>query len=198
MDNPIDNLERALSRLPGLGKRSAERVALALVRSPELLADPLMRALADARENVITCPVCGGFTIREMEVCKICNDERRDRSLLCVVEEPSDIIAMERTSIYQGLYHALHGKVSASRGTGPKDLRLTELTNRLQEGEIREIILATGTDLDGDATAEFITQLAKNAAPDIKVTRLAYGLPVDSGIAYSDPITLKRALTGRN
>ncbi len=197
MESPIENLERALSRLPGLGRRSAERAALALVRSPELLADPLARALAAARESVVCCDICGGFTVREANPCPTCVDERRDKSVVCVVEEPGDIIAMERAGIFTGLYHALHGKVSASRGTGPEDLRLDALARRLAQDAIRELILATGTDLDGDATAEFVTALARRTAPDVKITRLAYGLPVDSGIAYSDPITLKRALAGR-
>lgn len=156
-----------------------------------------MRALVDARENVVTCDVCGGFTHRDCNPCKTCMDARRDSSLLCIVEEPGDIIAMERASVFTGLYHALHGKVSASRGTGPKDLRLDALTMRLASGEIHEVILATGTDLDGDATAEFISGLIAKHAPNIHISRLAYGLPVDSGIAYSDPVTLRRALNGR-
>lgn len=198
MESPIENLERALSRLPGFGRRSAQRAALALVRSPETLADPLARALAAARENVVCCDLCGGFTIREANPCPVCSDERRDKSLLCVVEEPGDIMAVEQSGIYNGLYHSLHGKVSASRGTGPADLRLDVLATRLGNSEIKEMILATGTDLDGEATAEFITALAKRVSPHLKVTHLAYGLPVDSAIAYSDPITLKRALAGRS
>ena len=197
MESPIETLERALSRLPGLGRRSAERAALALVRSPETLADPLMRALAEARETVVTCDACGGFTVRGANPCPTCEDPRRDRSLLCVVEEPGDIIAMERAGGFSGLYHALHGKVSASRGTGPADLRLDALADRLAAGSFTEVILATGTDLDGDATAEFVTALVRRAAPAAKVSRLAYGLPVDSGVAYSDPVALKRALAGR-
>ncbi len=196
-DNPIDNLERVLSRLPGLGKRSAERVALALVRSPEILLDPLIRTLAEAREKVITCSVCGGFSVRGEDPCRMCSDYTRENEVLCIVEEPSDIIALERAGIYKGQYHALHGKVSASRGTGPKDLRLEQLRRRIEMGQIKEIILATGTDLDGDATAEYITNLTRQITSEIKITRLAYGLPVDSGIAYSDPVTLKRALQGR-
>lgn len=197
MENPIENLERALSRLPGLGRRSAERAALALVRDPEVLLEPLIHALTVAREEVVCCPVCGGFTVRGESPCSVCQDSLRDPSLLCVVEEPSDIVSMERAHVFKGQYHALHGKVSASRGTGPNDLRLGELTARLYSGTIKEVILATGTDLDGDATAEFITSLIKQTAPAVRITRLAYGLPVDSGIAYSDPITLKRALAGR-
>ena len=197
MENPIENLERALSRLPGLGRRSAERAALAIVRNQEQLCDPLIRALAAARESVVCCDVCGGFTTRDAQPCATCSDPRRNASLLCVVEEPSDIIAMERAGVFNGVYHALHGKVSAARGTGPADLRLDSLSKRLALGQVAEVILATGTDLEGDATAEFVSALVKNISPAIRVSRLAYGLPVDSGIAYSDPVTLRRALQGR-
>lgn len=197
MENPLQNLERALSRLPGLGRRSAERAALALVRQPALLIDPLAEALADARDNVVCCRICGGFTLRSADPCDRCTDERRDAGLLCIVEEPGDITAIERSGAFNGLYHALHGKVSASRGTGPADLRLESLAQRLAAGSFREVVIATGTDLDGDATAEYVSAMVRDTAPSATVTRLAYGLPVDSGIAYSDPITLKRALAGR-
>ena len=195
--NPLENLERALARLPGLGKRSAERAALALVRQPSLLSDPLMAALEEARANVVCCDVCGGFTTRDQNPCPRCSDSSRDATTLCIVEEPGDIASIERAGAFNGLYHALHGKVSASRGTGPGDLRLEALSRRLAEGNFREVILATGTDLDGDATAEFLSSLIRSAAPSARVTRIAFGLPVDSGIAYSDPLTLKRALAGR-
>lgn len=197
MRNPLENLERALARLPGLGRRSAERAALALVRQPQQLCDPLMAALDEARARVVCCSVCGGFTERGEDPCPLCVDPRRDSSTLCVVEEPGDIAAIERAGAFNGLYHSLHGKVSATRGTGPGDLRLEELANRISSGKFREIILATGTDLDGDATAEYISAIVRNCAPGASVTRLAFGLPVDSGISYSDPVTLKRAMAGR-
>ena len=197
MRNPLENLERALARLPGLGRRSAERAALALVRQPSLLAEPLAAALDEARANVVCCDVCGGFTVRAENPSPRCTDATRDAGLLCVVEEPGDIVAMERSGAFRGLYHALHGKVSASRGTGPGDLRLEALAQRLATGAFKEVILATGTDLDGDATAEFLSATITAAAPGVRVTRLAFGLPVDSGIAYSDPLTIRRALAGR-
>jgi len=197
MQNPLENLERALARLPGLGRRSAERAALALVRQPEILADPLLSAIAEARASVVCCDICGGFTLRSENPCPRCTDPMRDTSVLCVVEEPGDIAAIERAGAFNGLYHALHGKVSASRGTGPADLRLDTLAKRLSSEHFREVILATGTDLDGDATAEFLSGMVRSAAPGATVSRLAFGLPVDSGIAYSDPVTLKRALAGR-
>lgn len=197
MKNPLENLERALARLPGLGRRSAERAALAIVRQGALLADPLVAAITEARANVVCCDVCGGFTVRGENPCALCSDPTRDASLLCIVEEPGDIAAIERAGAFGGLYHALHGKVSASRGTGPEDLRLAQLSARLASGFFREIVLATGTDLDGDATAEYVSEMIARTAPGAKVSRLAYGLPVDSGIAYSDPVTLKRAMAGR-
>ena len=151
----------------------------------------------EARANVVCCDVCGGFTTRDQNPCPRCSDSSRDATTLCIVEEPGDIASIERAGAFNGLYHALHGKVSASRGTGPGDLRLEALSRRLAEGNFREVILATGTDLDGDATAEFLSSLIRSAAPSARVTRIAFGLPVDSGIAYSDPLTLKRALAGR-
>lgn len=197
MESPIDNLVRALARLPGLGRRSAERAALALVRQPDGVMDNLQRALAAARENVCCCDICGGFTTRDANPCPLCTDLRRDDGLLCIVEEPGDILAFERAAIFNGRYHSLNGKVSAARGTGPADLRLNALCDRVQSGHFREVVLATATDLEGDATAAFLTELLTARAPGLRVTRLAFGLPVDSGIAYSDPVTLKRALSGR-
>lgn len=197
MESPIDNLVRALARLPGLGRRSAERAALALVRKPESLMENLQQALAAARENVCCCNICGGFTTRDANPCPLCTDPRRDDGILCIVEEPGDILAFERASIFNGRYHSLNGKVSAARGTGPADLRLNALLDRVQAGQFREVVLATATDLEGDATAAFLTELLTKSSPGLRVTRLAFGLPVDSGIAYSDPVTLKRALSGR-
>ena len=196
MESPIDNLVRALSRLPGLGHRSAERASLALVRAPEGSLDALQRALADAREKVCCCDLCGGFTVRDANPCAICSDGLRDASTICVVEEPGDILAFERAGAFRGLYHSLNGKVSAARGTSPADIRLNALVERVRAGGVKEVILATATDMEGDATASFIQELLADV-PGIRLSRLAFGLPVDSGIGYSDPITLKRALSGR-
>ena len=196
MESPLDNLVRALARLPGLGRRSAERAALALVREPEGALDALQRALAAARDQVCCCDVCGGFTVRDANPCAICSDGLRDAATICVVEEPGDILAFERAGVFRGLYHSLNGKVSASRGTGPADVRLNALVDRVRSGGVREVILATATDLEGDATAAFIRELLADV-PDLRISRLAFGLPVDSGIGYSDPVTLRRALSGR-
>ena len=192
---PVDNLIRALAKLPGLGRRSAERAALALLRKPELLLDTLARALQEARAAVCCCSVCGGFTSKEHDPCKLCAGATRDDALLCVVEEPSDIFAIERSGGFNGRYHALMGKLSPARQTGPSDLRLRALAERVARGQVKEVLLALSTDMEGDATAGYIGEILK--ASGVRVTRLAFGLPADSGVGYSDPLTLKRAISGR-
>ena len=192
---PVDNLIRALAKLPGLGRRSAERAALALLRKPELLLDALTAALQEARATVCCCTVCGGFTSREQNPCALCADASRDGAVLCVVEEPSDIFAIERSGGYRGRYHALMGKLSPARQTGPADLRLRALAERVGRGGVTEVLLALSTDMEGDATAGYIGEMLKGSGA--RVTRLAFGLPADSGVGYSDPLTLKRAISGR-
>jgi len=191
----VDNLIRALSKLPGLGRRSAERAALALLRKPDLLLDALVSALQDARASICCCSVCGGFTSKEQDPCKLCTDVARDGAVLCVVEEPSDIFAIERSGGFNGRYHALQGKLSPSRQTGPSELRLRALAERVARGDVKEVLLALSTDMEGDATAGYIGELLKPLG--VRVTRLAFGLPADSGVGYSDPLTLKRAISGR-
>ncbi|MDD4102629.1 MAG: recombination mediator RecR [Kiritimatiellae bacterium] len=191
----IDNLIRALSRLPGLGRRSAERAALALLRRPETLMDGLIAALREARATVCCCSVCGGFTASDRDPCALCSDASRDGAMLCVVEEPSDIFAIERSGGFRGRYHALLGKLSPARQMGPGDLRLQALADRLARGGISEVVLALSTDMEGDATAGYIGEMLKGSG--VRVTRLAFGLPADSGVGYSDPLTLKRAISGR-
>lgn len=196
MATPLDDLIRVLARLPGLGRRSAERAALALARRPEGLLRELQEVLEKARATVRTCEVCGGFTEYDANPCPLCTDERRDNSLICVVEEPGDILAIERAGVYAGRYHALHGKISAARATQPDDLRLNALAARAGREGVSEVILALSTDLEGDATASYIRELLRPLS-QLRITRLAFGLPVDSGVGYSDPLTLKRALGGR-
>lgn len=191
----VNTLIHALSRLPGLGRRSAERAALALMRKPELILDPLVEALREARETVCCCPTCGGFTSKETLPCRLCNDSLRDATLLCVVEEPADIVQIEKTGGFTGHYHALMGKLSPARQTGAAELRLQALTTRIAKGEVKEVILALSTDMEGDLTSGYICEMLKPYP--VRVTRLAFGLPADSGIGYSDPLTLKRALKGR-
>ena len=192
---PLNNLVRALSKLPGLGRRSAERAALALVRKPELLLDPLIMALQEARVSVGCCSVCGGFTAIEHNPCGLCTSATRDDTLVCVVEEPGDLLALERSGGFNGRYHVLMGKLSPARQTGPAELRFDLLVQRVQQGVVREVLLALSTDMEGDATAGYIAELLK--ASGVRITRLAFGLPADSGVGYSDPLTLKRAINGR-
>jgi recombination protein RecR len=192
----IDSLIRALSKLPGLGRRSAERAALALLRKPDTVMDGLIEALREARAEVCCCSLCGGFTACDRDPCALCSDVSRDGTLLCVVEEPSDIFAIERSGGFRGRYHALLGKLSPARQTGPGELRLKALADRVTVGgEVREVLLALSTDMEGDATAGYIGEMLKGSG--VRVTRLAFGLPADSGVGYSDPLTLKRAINGR-
>ena len=195
MTSPFDRLAQTLARLPGLGRRSAERAALALVRRDDGLVETLMDALREARENIRLCSQCGALTTVGQDPCRICSDVSRDAALLCVVEEPSDILALERSGGYHGRYHALLGKLSPSRISKPSELRLRELVRRVESEGITEIILAVSTDMEGDATASYIADLFRNSS--VRLTRLAFGLPADSGVGYSDPLTLKRAIGGR-
>lgn len=192
---PVDNLIRSLSKLPGLGRRSAERAALALLRKPELLLDTLVAALQEARATVCCCSVCGGFTSKEHNPCKLCTSATRDDAVLCVVEEPADIFSIERSGGFNGRYHALMGKLSPSRQSGPSELRLGALAERVARGGFKEVLLALSTDMEGDTTAGYIGELLRPSG--VRVTRLAFGLPADSGVGYSDPLTLKRAISGR-
>jgi recombination protein RecR len=192
---PIDELEKALSRLPGLGRRSASRAALALVREPVRLMEPLVAALRDAGANIRCCSRCGAFTTKDCDPCGFCTDATRDSSLLCVVEEPADIVSIEAAGVFRGRYHSLGGKLSPSRRMGPEKLRLRELGDRVRSEGVGEVLLALSTDMEGDATAGYIAELLGGSG--VKVTRLAFGLPVDSGIAYSDPLTLRRAISNR-
>ena len=195
MANPFDNLAQELAKLPGIGRRSAERVALALVRKGDALMNPLIDALQSVRDNVCVCGLCGSITTRNDNPCRLCSDPRRNASLLCVVEESGDIISIERSGAFNGVYHTLHGRISPMAASGPDDIRLAELERRIEDGAFNEIILAIGTDVEGDATAAYISERLSGYA--LTVTRLALGLPADSGIGYSDPITLKRAINGR-
>lgn len=191
----LDNLIYALSKLPGFGRRSSERAALALVRRPESLLDTLVQALQEARENVCLCSKCAAFTDREADPCPLCTRSDRDDRILCVVEDPADIHILEAAGAFKGRYHALMGKLSPGRQTGVSELRITTLIQRVRNEQIQEILLALSTDLEGDATADYIADRLKDTP--VRITRLAFGLPCGSGIAYSDPLTLRRAISGR-
>ena len=186
-------LVAALGRLPGIGPRSAERLALHLVQSEADLVRQLAAALLDARERVSLCQSCGGLT--EIQPCLICGDSRRDPTLLCVVERARDILSLEKSGTYRGHYHALGGKLSPLNGVGPEDLRLTELEARLGATGVKEVILALGSDVEGDATSNYLGR--RLAGGGVRITRLAQGLPAGSGLEFADELTLSRALEGR-
>ena len=195
MVRPIEDLERRLAALPGFGRRSAARAALALVREPARLMDPLLAALREAKESVCCCSRCGAFTVAGRDPCDMCTDATRDGSIICVVEDPADIVQIESAGAFRGRYHALGGKLAPSRKMGPEKLRFAELVDRVSREGVGEVLLALSTDMEGDATALYAAELLKGSGA--KVTRLAFGLPADSGIAYSDPLTLRRAISGR-
>ena len=192
---PIEDLTRALARLPGLGRRSASRAALSLLREPERLLDPLVWSLKAARESVVCCSRCGAFTVQDENPCSLCSDSTRDASILCVVEDPADILPIESSGVFRGRYHVLGGKLSPVRKVGPDNLRFKELGERISAEKINEVLLAVSTDMEGDATAGYLAEALSPTG--IKLTRLAFGLPADSGVSYSDPLTLRRAINSR-
>ncbi len=191
----LDRLRSCLSRLPGVGKRSAERMAMRLVRQPDGLLADLILALQDVRRSVKCCSRCGNVTPVEADPCRLCTAPRRDAGVLCVVEDPSDIVSLEASGGYQGRYHALMGKLSPMRGEGPATLRVQALLQRVEDEKFEEVILALSTDVEGDSTAAFLRELLEQKK--VRVSRLAFGLPAGSGIAYSDAVTLSRAIKGR-
>ena len=192
---PIAELERCLAKLPGLGRRSASRAALALVREPGRLLQPLVAALNAAQGSVRCCSRCGAFTTADRDPCDACTDATRDGRIVCVVEDPADIVSIEASGAFRGRYHALGGKLSPVHHMGPEKLRFAELRDRVVREGVAEVLLAVSTDMDGDATAGYAAEVLKGTGA--RVTRLAFGLPAESGIAYSDPLTLKRAITNR-
>lgn len=186
-------LVAALSRLPGIGPRSAERLALHLVQSDPEAVRQLAGAILGAREKIQTCQVCGALT--ESQPCACCANPARDPSIVCVVERAVDILTIEKTGTFRGKYHALGGKISPLNGVEPDDLRIRELEARLKTEPIRELIVALGTDVEGDATSYYLAK--RLASSDVKVTRIAHGLPAGSGLEFADEVTLTRALEGR-
>jgi recombination protein RecR len=188
----VENLVAQLTRLPGVGTRTAHRLAFHLLRVPKDEAQALAGAIEDVKERVRFCSECGNLT--EEERCEICRDERRDRALVCVVEQPADLISLERTHEYRGLYHVLGGALSPIDGVEPGHLRIDELMSRVERNGIQEVVLATNPNMTGEATAAY---LADRLRGRVRVTRLASGLPVGGDLEYADEVTLGRALTGR-
>ncbi|OGQ03488.1 MAG: recombination protein RecR [Deltaproteobacteria bacterium RBG_19FT_COMBO_46_12] len=190
---PIDHLIEALSKLPGIGKKTASRLAFYILRSSPSEAQELAKAISDVKEKIRLCSIC--FNLTDEDPCRICQDERRSQEVLCVVEGPNDLIAIENTSVFNGTYHVLHGAISPLEGVGPDSLKIKELMERLQKEKFCEVILATNPTVEGGATALYLTDLIKSL--NIKVTRIAYGIPMGSEIEYSDGMTLSKALEGR-
>ena len=191
--NPLNRLIHALSKLPGIGEKTATRLAFYLLRAPNGLALELSEVLKTVKEKMRLCSVC--CTVTEEDPCSICQDGRRDRTLLCVVETPSDVVAIERASGYRGLYHVLHGALSPLDAIGPEELRIKELMSRLKDSSIKEVVLATNANVEGDTTALYLTRLLKPMG--LKITRLASGVPVGGELEYLDPSTLLRAFEER-
>ncbi len=192
---PLDNLVAALSRLPGVGRRTAERMAMAVVQDQKGLMRILANALLEADEGIACCERCGNMTLTLENPCGLCIKPRRDAQILCVVETPSDIMKIEQSGGFHGRYHALMGKLSPMHGTGAADLRVDRLLQRIADEEIEEILIALGTDVESDATASYLKEVL--ATREVKVSRIAFGLPAGSAIEYSDSSTLARAISGR-
>ncbi len=191
---PLSELINQFERLPSIGRKTAQRLAFYILTQPPERARAFADALTNAREKIRYCTVCQSLT--DGEVCSVCSDEMRDRSTICVVEDPRDVMAFERTHEYKGLYHVLHGTISPLDGIGPDKLKVKELMARLADGTVKEVIMATNPTVEGEATASYLSRLIKPMG--IRITRLAYGIPVGGDLEYADEVTLTRALEGRN
>ncbi len=192
-EGPVQSLIDELGRLPGVGPKSAQRIAFYILRMPTEDARRLAASVVEAKERISWCKRC--FNLAEGDLCVFCRDERRDNTMLCVVEEPRDIVAVERTGEYRGRYHVLQGAISPIEGIGPEQLRIRELLARIGDEDVQEVILATNPNIEGEATAMYVARLLK--AVEVKVTRIASGLPVGGDLEYADEVTLGRALEGR-
>ena len=189
----LQNLADQFARLPGIGGKTAQRLAFHVLRLPLEEAQEFAQAILDAKQTIQCCPVCQNLT--DQQLCPICADDQRDHGLICVVAEPKDVIAMERAREYNGVYHVLHGVISPLDRISQDDIRIKELLTRVAAGQVREVIMATNPDTEGEATAMYISRLLRPM--EIRVTRLAYGVPVGSQLEYADEVTLSRALEGR-
>lgn len=193
LPDPLNLLVTQLAKLPGIGPRSAERIALYLVQADSALSKNLATSLIEARDRIRFCSICGALT--ETDPCGICTDPKRDGRLLCLVERAVDVLSVEKPGTFRGKFHVLGGKISPLNGVGPEDLRIAELERRLKTEPIREIIVALGTDVEGDATSFYLAK--RLATPGLKISRIAHGLPAGAGLEYADELTLSRAIEGR-
>ncbi len=190
---PVAKLIEAFAKLPGIGNKTAQRLAFYLLDISDREAEELAYAIINAKKNVRYCEICCNIT--DKSKCNICSDGKRDGSIICVVEDPRDVVAMERTKEYKGLYHVLHGAISPMDGLGPDDIRIKELLNRIRSGKINEIILATNPNIEGEATAMYISKIIKPLG--VRASRIAHGVPVGGDLEYTDEVTLMKALEGR-
>jgi len=191
--NTIDNLIDQLSRFPGIGAKTAQRLAYHLIRMPIVDAKAIAEAIIDVKDNIDLCSNC--FNITEIDPCIICTSIERDTSSMCVVEQPIDVVAFEKTGVYKGVYHVLHGAISPINGVGPQDIKINELVKRVEIGHFKEIILATNVNLEGEATAMYIHQIISEM--NVEITRPARGLPYGGDLEYADQTTLSKAIEGR-
>ena len=189
----LERLTEQFARLPGIGGKTAQRLAFHILSLPQQQAEDFASAILEAKKTVHLCPVCQNLTDRDL--CPICDDETRDHSVICVVAEPKDVIAMERAREFRGVYHVLHGVISPLNHVGPDDIRIRELLTRLGRSEVQEVIMATNPDTEGEATAMYLSRLLRPM--ELRVTRLAHGIPVGSQLEFADEVTLLRALQGR-
>ncbi len=189
----LQNLADQFARLPGIGSKTAQRLAFYVLSLPVCDVEAFAQAMLEAKQNVHTCPRCQNLT--DKDVCSICDDDLRDPSIICVVAEPKDVIAMERSREFHGVYHVLHGVISPLNHVTQDDIKIKELLQRVGQGDVKEVIMATNPDTEGEATAMYISRLLRPM--EVKVTRLAYGVPVGSQLEYADEVTLSRALEGR-
>ena len=194
MIEPIARMVNQLARLPGVGRKTAQRLAYHIVSLPEDQVRELAAAIFNGKKQVHFCSMCGNYTTEDP--CPICRDDDRKNGLLCVVRDPRDVMAMERMQDFRGQYHVLHGVISPMQGIGPDDIRIRELMQRLADGSIEEVILATNPDVEGEATASYIARLIKPMG--IRVTRIAHGIPVGADLEYTDEVTLSKAFQGRS
>ena len=191
--SPIQRIAQQMARLPGIGSKSALRLAYHIASMPQEQAEELASAISEGRKSIRICSVCGDFTSEDP--CPICSDPARHNGIICVVKEPRDVAAIERMRDFRGTYHVLHGTISPMNGVGPDDIRIRELVGRVEKESIREVILATNPDIEGEATANYIARLLKPTG--VLVTRIAHGLPVGGNLEYTDTVTLSKALEGR-
>lgn len=193
LPRPVRKLIESFEKLPGIGPKTAQRLTFYLLHVPQKQLDGFAEALSTLKKNTVLCSIC--FNVSDRDPCSVCSNRNRDKSIICVVEQPLDALALEKTGDYKGVYHVLHGAISPLSNIGPDELHIRELLPRLKNGEVEEVILATNPNMEGEATAMYIAKLIKPL--EIKVTRLAHGLPVGADLEYADEVTLSRAIEGR-